>query len=111
MLLDKLSEGVRIINVDETWITQADFHRRKWRRKGETNSISVRIVQPQISMLTAIDTDGNLFYALSHGNTDFYTKQLFLSKLTMALDGQSPSWRDNSFVLMDNATYNTSPET
>ena len=29
----------------------------------------------------------------------------------MTLDGQSPSWRDNSVVLMDNATYNTSPET
>ena len=77
MLLDKLSEGVRIINVDETWINQADFRRRKWRRKGETNSVSVRIVQPRISMLTAIDTEGNLFYALSHGNTVVLTKQLF----------------------------------
>ena len=78
---------MRIINVDETWINQADFRRRKWRRKGESNSISVSVISPRISMLTAIDTDGNLFYALSHGNTDMYTKQLFLSKLAITLDG------------------------
>ena len=62
-------------------------------------------------MLTAIDTEGNLFFALSHGNTDTFTKRLFLSNLAMALDGSSPDWRANSVVMMDNASYNTSSET
>lgn len=86
-LLDKLAKGVRVINVDETWINQADFRRRKWRRRGETNSVAMKVIQPRISMLSAIDTDGNLFFALSHGNTDTFTKRLFLSKLAITLDG------------------------
>ena len=111
VLLDKLGEGLRIINVDETWLNQADFRRKKWRQKGETNSLSLKIITPRITMFTAIDQQGTLFYALSHGNTDTFTKQLFLSTLASSLDGFTPDWRENSIVLMDNDSYNTCPET
>jgi transposase len=36
---------------------------------------------------------------------------LFLSKLACSLDGSTPDWRDNSLILMDNASYNTCRET
>jgi hypothetical protein len=62
-------------------------------------------------MFTAIDQQGTLFYALSHANTDALTKQLFLSKLACMLDSATPGWRDNSLVLMDNASYNTCQQT
>ena len=107
VLLGKLSEGLRIIYVDETWLNQADFRRKKWRQKGETNSLSLKIITPRITMFTAIDQQGTLFYALSHGNTDAFTKQLFRSKLAASLDGFTPDWRENSMVLMDNAFYST----
>jgi hypothetical protein len=31
VMLDLLHQGKRILNIDETWLNNMNFHRRKWR--------------------------------------------------------------------------------
>jgi hypothetical protein len=38
-MIQLLKEGKRILNIDETWIAETDFRRRKWQEKGTTNSV------------------------------------------------------------------------
>ena len=33
-MLDLLASGKRVINVDQTWINDANYTRRKWRMRG-----------------------------------------------------------------------------
>ena len=50
-----------IINVDETWIGQTDFRRRKWCFLHQPDSVPQKKVQPRISLIAAIDTRGNAY--------------------------------------------------
>ena len=56
--------GKRIINVDETWVGMQDFRRRKWKPHGSTNSVAMTSIRPRITMILALDTDGELYLSL-----------------------------------------------
>ena len=43
-------------------------------------------------MLTALDTDGRVYFSLSHASTDHDTKMLFLKHLIAMLDLETPGW-------------------
>ena len=38
-ILELLEQGYRIINIDESWINELDFARRKWHNRNESNSL------------------------------------------------------------------------
>ena len=38
-LLTLLKSGTRIINIDQSWLNEADFRRQKWCLRSESNSI------------------------------------------------------------------------
>ena len=61
-------------------------------------------------MITALDTDGRVFFSLSHATTDQDTFMLFLRHLTNELDKDSPGWQEDSLLLIDNAPYHTGEE-
>ena len=42
-----------------------DFRRRKWQARGTTNSIARKLMVPRISMIVALDTDGEVFLSLT----------------------------------------------
>jgi hypothetical protein len=63
--LQVLSEGKRIINVDETWLNQLQFNRFKWCSKGETNSMPTKGVTPRISMIVGLATTGEVYCSLT----------------------------------------------
>ena len=54
-----------IMNVDETWVGMTDSRRMKWCRIGKPNSVPKKNVMPRISMLTALDSTGQLYVALA----------------------------------------------
>ena len=64
-MIDLLSQGKRVINIDESWINEKDFRRRCWRDRLVSNSVGTSAVAPRITFMVAIDTDGSVFYALS----------------------------------------------
>ena len=62
-------------------------------------------------MIAALDTEGHVWFTLSHANTDSNMIALFLLSLTQHLDTESPGWRGNTVFLWDNASYHSSIET
>ena len=110
-MMSLFKEKRRIINVDETWLSETNFSRRKWCAVGSSNSIHKSEISPRIAMLTALDTEGRVYFCLCHANTNTQIMLIFLSRLCRLLDGESWGWRDNTVFLFDWASYHTSPET
>ena len=61
-------------------------------------------------MITALDTDGRVFFALSHATTDQDTFMLFMRHLVAHLDRETPGWQEDSVILLDNAAYHVGEE-
>ena len=49
-MLAQLSSGVRVINLDQTWLNTLNFRRRKWRHKGQRHSEAAGSVNPRVAM-------------------------------------------------------------
>ena len=62
-------------------------------------------------MIAALDTEGRIWFTLSHANTDSNIITLFLNYLIEALNSESPDWLENTVFLWDNASYHSSAET
>ena len=60
-----LFKGKRIINVDETWINLKNYRRMRWRKRGVVNSVNTRTVNPRISFIAAISTEGETYFSLT----------------------------------------------
>ena len=53
------------INVDESWLSESNFQRRKWRMPGDNNSVPIAYMAPRISVIVALDNRGALYLTLS----------------------------------------------
>ena len=69
VMLDVLESGKTVLNIDETWINEGDFRPKKWTKRGLSNSFSSREVNPRISMISAVGTDGSIYTTLTQINT------------------------------------------
>jgi hypothetical protein len=107
VMLDLLTQGKIILNIDETWLNTMNFHRRKWRQHGSTNSIRGNTVSPRISLILTFGSTGEVFFALTQVNTDASVMQLYLHHLSETLDAERPTWRENTVILLDGARYHT----
>ena len=106
--LTKNIQSKVVINIDETWIGQTDYRRRKWGVRGSNNSLPVKNLQPRLSLILALDTTGTIYYSITQHNTDSYMMEIFFEQLSIRLDQDRPGWRKNSVVLIDNAPYHAS---
>ena len=104
-MLQLLDEGKRIINIDETWLPHLDFRNKKWRQRGDTNSVSTKTLSHRVNMIAALDTDGRLYLSLTQFNTDADVMLMFMSRLAQVLTEEDPNWRENTYWLLDNAPY------
>ena len=68
----------RFINIDESWVDSGDYRRASWQRKGTSNSIPVRKVQPRITLIVALDTDGKIYSSILQANSNDDTMRLFI---------------------------------
>ena len=87
-----MDQGKRIINVDETWINETNFVRKSWYPPTSTGKITQRAVTPSLSMIAALDMDGRVYFSLSHAATDQDTFMLFMRRLVVRLDVETPGW-------------------
>ena len=106
-MLAQLASDVRVLNLDQTWLNQLNFRRRKWRLHGQTNSEPSSTVSPRVAMQLAICTSGNLYCAMSQANTDSNTFCLFMTWLAAKLTKEDKDWRRNTLLLIDGARYQT----
>ena len=75
-----------IINIDESWIGKSDFRRFSWTRRGVINSVPQKQVQPRISMIAGLDTNGRIYLSLYQANSNTSLMELFFSNLILLLD-------------------------
>ena len=106
-MIPLLESGRRIINVDESWLNSTRFIRRSWIPTDAPGTYSDKQVQPRISLIVALDTDGRIWCALTQANTDSDVMTMFLRYLVRELDRESPGWQENSTILLDNAAWHT----
>ena len=106
-MLPLLESGRRIINVDESWLNQTRFIRKIWVPTDTAATISDKQVQPRISLLAALDTNGGIWFALTQANTDADVMATFLRALVQQLDQETPGWQENTTILLDNAAWHT----
>ena len=110
-MLPLLESKTRIINIDETWLNESSFVRKVWAPRNGLGNVKLNTVSPRLSMIAALDTDGRVWFSLSHSNTDSNVMITFLNHLQQALDIETPGWQESSWLLWDNAPYHTSDET
>ena len=111
VMLEQLEKDQRVINIDESWLNESSFFRKIWASKNQPATYQLRSVSPRISLIAAIDNQGNAWYALNQSNTDSSVMLLFLKSLMETLDYESPGWQENTIFLLDGARYHTSEET
>jgi hypothetical protein len=64
-MIKLLQEGKRILNIDESFLNEHDYQRRKWRQRGNNNSLGMKAMCPRISVFVAMDNHGDAFISLS----------------------------------------------
>ncbi len=104
-MISALQQGKRIINFDETWLGMSDFRFMRWCQKGSSNSLAKKQLQPRISMLTALDTNGRVYLSLVQNNTNTQIIKLFFRQLAKRLDKEDKNWRASTVIMLDNAAY------
>ena len=65
-----LKEGTRIINLDESWINETNFTRKIWCPGQSPATVTKKSITERLSLIAALDTDGNVYYGLTQTNTD-----------------------------------------
>ncbi len=62
-------------------------------------------------MIAAVDTMGNVYYALLQANSNEDTIRLFIYRLVEHLDAQRPDWRVDTVLQLDGASWHVSNST
>ena len=106
-ILPLLEARRRIINVDESWLNGTRFIRRMWVPSNGAGTFTDKQVAPRISLISALDTDGNIWFSLTQTNTDADVMTTFLRYLSRQLDLEFPGWQEDSYILLDNATWHS----
>jgi hypothetical protein len=110
-IIEKLGAKTRWINIDESSLGMDDYRRMKWRAPGSSNSIPTKPWTKTISMLLALDNQGESYFALSQSNTNSVTFGVFMSQLVSKLTETDRRWRQRTIIFMDNAKYHDSTQT
>ena len=110
-LLELLKEGKTILNVDESWIADSDYSRRIWCPTDGTATISNKPLSMKVAIIAAIDTEGRIYFTLTHSLTNSEVIGMFFSHLCKTLDLEQADWRQNTVILLDGAKYHLSQET
>ena len=109
-MLALLEEGTRIINIDESWLNDTNFTRKIWCPADAPATITQRAVTPRLTLIAALDTEGRLYFTLTHANTDSDVLLTFMKHLMRQLDSEGPGWAEKTVFLLDGARYHTGEE-
>ena len=66
-----------------------DFRTHKWRARGEKNAHRSIPLTSRVNMIAALDTNGNIYAALTQVNTDSDVMIAFMNRLVMVLSKES----------------------
>ena len=75
------------------------------------NSHAVKPLGHRLSLIAAVDTLGQTYFAVSQSIIDSAVFSAFIVRLVAILDAEDWNWRESTVIVFDNATYHTSDET
>ena len=78
-----------VINIDETWLGMSDFRKMHWRPIDRNYSVKMKVLQPRISMITAVDKLGNVWICLTMSNSNKSMMGVFMEHLCKKLDSKN----------------------
>ena len=107
-MINLLDKNKRIINIDESWISETEYSRRMWCPDKAPCTVTEKSVGTRLALITALDTEGRIYFAVTHANTGSDVILSFLRRLDIMLSIESLDWKENSIVLLDGAKYHTS---
>jgi hypothetical protein len=61
-------------------------------------------------MIAALCSAGTTLLSIIQANSNNEVMAVFFTYLVRQLDSQDPNWRDNSVLLLDNASYHSNPD-
>ena len=109
-LIEALSSGKRVINVDESWLSHSRFHHQAWLTPYERTSVNIGKLPYRLSMIAGICNRGECYFTLSQSNTNSKSFGAFLLRLAELLDEEDKNWRDSTLILLDNAKWHGSDD-
>ena len=56
-------------------------------------------------MITGLDTMGNVYLSLTQSNSNQKVMEVFFRQLVLKLNKDRIDWRDNTVIVLDNASY------
>ena len=108
MFIKYLTEGKRIINIDESNVEETDARKRGWYfpRKKNQQTRNSRI--NAVNIIAGVSNLGDFMYTVNSGKTETDTFFLFLMKVMRQLSVENINWRDETIIMLDNAAYHRS---
>ena len=80
----------------------------RWASTDIPNSMELQQVNPRLSLIAAIDTEGKIFVALTQVNTNTDVMKLYLWHLVQHLEKEDANFRQNTIFQLDGVRYHTS---
>ena len=63
-MLDRFEEKKRILIIDETTLGESNWQTKTWQGRAYSVSQKIILVTPRISMIVALDTEGEVYWSL-----------------------------------------------
>ena len=97
-----------IINIDESVLRVTEHRKRSWMKRGKRNLTTNYERLPNVNIIAAVSNSNKFFFSVNRGQTTSQTFWYFLLRLCMELTKQDPNWRDDTVIMIDNASYHRS---
>lgn len=88
-----MSEGKRIVNVDESVVRNTDHRTKGWLPRGKRHLTTPNCRLSSINLIAAITNRDEFFYTVNQGKTNCYTLAHFFIKLVDLLGEIDSQWR------------------
>jgi hypothetical protein len=106
-----LNSDTVIVNLDESFLNDADGRHKKWRVRNQANTVTEKAIAPRLNMFSAIDTQGRSYFSITYENTDDTVFCLFMQKLVAKIKAERPDFRKNTVFQFDGASPHLSEKT
>lgn len=106
--LSLMAQGVNIINIDESILSQTDFRKKGWSIIGQPAYTQSSQRLSRVSIIGAVSSKGHFYYTVNLGANNSEKIWLFMLKLITHLESQDQLWRSKTVLMLDNAPYHRS---
>ena len=100
--------GFRVINIDESSITNTIGKSRSWSVKNQDFFFERNQTLSSFNIIAGVSNKGEAFFTMNMGRTTSKTFYWYLLKLVECLDQEDSHWRKSTILLLDNASYHRS---